>query len=108
VQDSKVWIVSNSYQVSSYSFFRSESCSSKSVPTQRALDGWDCQALMCLDWAIQSSWTNGTRWKLARPICGIFKLYLRSNTPLRGSPALEVLSTPAWLLSLSKHTANIP
>jgi len=23
-------------------------------------------------WAIQSSWTNGARWKLARPTCGIF------------------------------------
>jgi hypothetical protein len=30
---------------------------------------------MRLGWAIQSSWTNGVRWKLTRPICGIFKQF---------------------------------
>jgi hypothetical protein len=40
------------------------------------------------------------RWRLARPICGIFGLFLHPNTPLRGSPALGVLSTPAHQQSL--------
>jgi len=40
-------------------------------------------------------WLGDARWKLVRPICGIFGLYLHPSTPLRGSPALGVLSTPA-------------
>jgi len=35
--------------------------------------------------------------KLIRPICAIFGLYRRLNTPLRGSPALEALSTSTHL-----------
>jgi hypothetical protein len=32
----------------------------------------DCPALTRLGWAIQSSWTNGVRLTLTRPICGTY------------------------------------
>jgi hypothetical protein len=36
---------------------------------------------MRFGWAIQSSWTNGVRWKLTCPICATYKLQV--YTPLR-------------------------
>jgi len=66
----------------------------------RAAGRWGCQALTRFGWAIQSSWTNGVRLKLARPICGIFEHFLvveLVETLASGFSCSQTESTPAHL-----------
>ena len=55
------------------SFFSHRFGKRASCLTKRALDWWVAPALTRLEWAIQSSWTNGVRLRLTRPICRIFE-----------------------------------
>ena len=65
-----------------------------------------CQAPMRFGWAIQSSWTNGARWRLTRPIRGFeklvsgFGLILRSSRvhapPRRRYPRRGLTQTVGW------------
>jgi hypothetical protein len=75
----------------------------QSVPYEQrdnALDGWDVKRQCALTGRSspvkrdeRSSWTNGVRLKLTRPICGIIGLYLRPPTrryPVKGTMSRAV------------------
>jgi len=63
------------------------------------LDAGGCPAVMRLGWAIQSSWTNGVRLKLTRPICGTYGKYFslgnHQDRLALGSSCSQTVSTPA-------------